>query len=111
MENTAFLEELKNLTTQEDIISVGREVNELSAKFEDYVIEEERKLQIAQMDAEEKGEEIPEKPELTQLKEAFKEEVRTFREKRKTLIDAKNAEETTNLSKKKALINKLRETI
>lgn len=111
MESTAFLEELKTLTSQEDLISAGREVNELSSKFEDYVIEEERKLQIAQLDAREKGEEIPENPELNQLKEAFREELKSFREKRKALLDARNTEETTNLSRKKALINKLRDII
>ena len=111
MESTAFLEELKALTSQEDLISAGREVNELNTRFEDYVIEEERKLQIALLDAEEKGEEIPENLELVQLKEAFREELKAFREKRKTLVDAKNAEESTNLAKKRTLINKLRETI
>lgn len=111
MESTAFLEELKTLASQEDLISAGREVNELSARFEDYVIEEERKLQIAQMDAEEKGEELPENPELVKLKEAFRGALKDFREKRKAVLDSKNAEETTNLSRKKALINKLRETI
>lgn len=111
MESTAFLEELNALVSQEDLISAGREVNELSARFEDYVIEEERKLQIAQLDAEEKGEEIPENSELVKLKESFREVLKDFREKRKAVIDSKNAEEITNLSKKKALINKLRETI
>lgn len=111
MESTAFLEELKGLTSREDLISAGREVNELSTRFEDYVIEEERKLQIAQMDATEKGEEIPENLELVNLKKAFKEELMGFRAKRKTLLEAKNAEETTNLSKKKVLITQLRETI
>lgn len=115
MESTAFLDELKALTSQEDLISVGREVNELSARFEDYVIEEERKLQIAQMDAEEKGE-VPiavetENSELAKLKEAFKEELKSFREKRKAVVDSKNAEEATNLFKKKVLINKLRDVI
>lgn len=111
MESTAFLEELKALTSQEDLISAGREVNELNARFEDYVIEEERKLQIAQLDAEEKGEEIPENPELATLKEAFREVTKEFREKRKAIIESKNAEESVNLSKKKAIINKLREVI
>lgn len=111
MESTAFLEELKALTSQEDLILAGREVNELNTRFEDYMIEEERKLQIAQLDAQEKGEEIPENLELIKLKEAFREELKAFREKRKTVLDAKNAEESTNLSKKKTLINKLRETI
>lgn len=111
MESTAFLEELKALTSQEDLISAGREVNELNARFEDYVIEEERKLQIAQLDAEEKGEEIPENPELVKLKEAFREETKAFREKRKAIIESKNAEESANLSKKKAIITKLRAVI
>lgn len=111
MESTAFLEELKALASQEDLISAGREVNELSARFEDYVIEEERKLQVAQLDAREKGEEIPENTELIKLKEEFREVLRAFREKRKALIDSKNAEESTNLSKKKSLIDKLRDTI
>lgn len=111
MESTAFLEELKALTAQEDVISTGREVNELSARFEDYVLEEERKLQIAQMEAHENDAEIPDNTELRQLKHDFYEELKAYREKRKTLIDAKNAVEHTNLSKKKALINKLRDII
>lgn len=111
MESTAFLEELKALTAQEDVISTGREVNELSARFEDYVLEEERKLQIAQMEAHENDAEIPDNTELRQLKHDFYEELKAYREKRKTIIDAKNAVEHTNLSKKKALINKLRDII
>ncbi|MCO5260296.1 MAG: DUF349 domain-containing protein [Crocinitomicaceae bacterium] len=111
MENTAFLDELKALTSQEDIISTGREVNELSARFEDYVLEEERKLQIAQMEAQEKDEETPDNQELKQLKSAFYEELKAYREKRKNVIDSKNAEEQTNLAKKKSLINKLRDII
>ncbi|MEZ4889036.1 MAG: DUF349 domain-containing protein [Crocinitomicaceae bacterium] len=111
MESTAFLEELKTLTAQEDVISTGREVNELSARFEDYVLEEERKLQIAQMEAHENDAEIPDNTELRQLKHDFYEELKAYREKRKTIIDAKNAVEHTNLSKKKALINKLRDII
>ena len=76
MESTAFLEKLKELTSQEDVLLAGREVNELGGRFEDYMIEEERKLQIAQLDAQEKGEEVPEKPELAALKEAFHTELK-----------------------------------
>lgn len=111
MEGSAFLEELKNLISQENLIAVGREVNELSAKFEDYVYEEERKLQVAQMDAEEQGLEIPENPQLIQLKESFKTILFDYRTKKKALIETKNAEESRNLSKKNALINQLRDTI
>lgn len=111
MENTAFLEELKNLTSSEELISINREVNELRTKFEDYVIEEERKLQIAQLDAQEKGEPIPENLELVNLKEAFFNELTSFKEKRKVLVDAKNAEEAANLAKKTGLVKKLRDII
>lgn len=111
MERAAFLEELKVLMSNEDLLSVSREVNELSVRFEDYMIEEERKLQIAQMDAEEKGESKPEDLELMQLKETFKAELKEYRDKRKVLIDTKNAEEEGNLAKKNALIKRLRDVI
>src|SRR5690606_9031351 len=90
---------------------VGREVNELNARFEDFVIEEERKLQIAQLDAQEKGEEIPENLELAKLKAEFRDELRAYREKRKALLDAKNLEESQNLAKKRSLIKRLTDTI
>jgi len=111
MENTAFLEELKTLTSNENLISINREVNELKTKFEDYVIEEERKLQIAQLDAQEKGEEIPENLELVNLKDAFYVELNDFKERRKVLVAAKNEMQLENLKKKKGLIAKLREII
>lgn len=111
MENTAFLDELKALTASEDLLAVSREVNELSAHFEDYMIEQERLLQVAQLEAQERGEEVPENPTLFDLKQAFFEELKQYREKKKTVLDQKNAEEETNLIKKKALIQRLRDVI
>lgn len=111
MENTAFLEELKAFTAQENLISINREVNELRTKFEDYVIEEERKLQIAQLDAQDKGEEIPENLELATLKEDFHAELKDFKERRKVVVEARNAEQTANLAKKNAMIARLRTII
>lgn len=111
MENTAFLEELKALTAQENLISINREVNELRTKFEDYVIEEERKLQIAQLDAQDKGEAIPENLELATLKEDFHAELKDFKERRKVVVEAKNAEQSENLAKKNAMIARLRTII
>lgn len=111
MENTAFLEELKALTAQENLISINREVNELRTKFEDYVIEEERKLQIAQLDAQDKGEAIPENLELVTLKEDFHAELKDFKERRKVVVEARNAEQTANLAKKNAMIARLRTII
>ena len=111
MEITAFLEELKTLTSQEDLISVAREVNELSTKFEDFVIEEERKLQIAQLEAQEKGEAIPENDELFQVKDEFKTILREYRSQRKIQEDHKKTLESANLSRKRALIERLRDTL
>lgn len=111
MDITAFLEELKALTSKEDLLSVIREVNELSTKFEDYVIEEERKLQIAQLDAQDKGEPIPENDALMQGKEEFKTILREYRSQRKLQEDHKKTLESANLSRKRALIERLRETL
>lgn len=47
MEKTAFIDQLKAYTSQEDVLSVSRDVNELKSKFEDFCIEEERLKQVA----------------------------------------------------------------
>jgi hypothetical protein len=111
MELTAFLEDLKALTSREELISANREVNELRTKFEDYIIEEERKLQVAQLEAQEKGEAIPEQPEFVQMKEDFYAEITFFKGKRKLLVDAKNEVQAANLTKKASMIKRLREII
>ena len=43
MEKQAFLEELKNLVNNEDVFAINRDVNELRTRFDDFIIEEERK--------------------------------------------------------------------
>ncbi|MDX1650947.1 MAG: DUF349 domain-containing protein [Brumimicrobium sp.] len=111
MENNEYILRLKELTDQEDLISIGREVSELRSQFEDYLLEETRKFQIAQLEAEEKGLAFDQEDWITPLKEAFYEIYSPFKDKRKALIDAKRNEEQENLSKKKALINRLREII
>ena len=110
MENNVFIEELKSLTTQEDILAVSRDVNELKTRFEDYILEEERKDQVAQLDAQEKGEEY-EPVDFRPLKEAFYEVYSAYKEKRKVLVDAKNQEEGENLRRKKFLLSKMQEMI
>lgn len=110
MEENKLIEELKGLSQQEDILSVSRDVNELKTRFEDYILEEERKQQIASMEAQEKGEEI-ELIDLKPLKDEFYEIYNDFTEKRKQLRAKKDAEETEHLKQKKALIAKLQEII
>ncbi|MEX1191713.1 MAG: DUF349 domain-containing protein [Brumimicrobium sp.] len=108
MEKRAFIDALTALTEQEDIINTGREVNELRVQFEDYLLEATRKFQISQLEAEEKGETFEEEDWMTPLKEEFYNIYNPFKEKRKALIEAKKAEESENLKKKKALISKLK---
>ena len=38
-----FIEKLTELTENKDLLAVGRDVSELRVKFEDYILEEERK--------------------------------------------------------------------
>ena len=58
MENNTFLEELANLVANENALSVSREVNELKTRFEDFILEEERKFQVKQLEAKERGENV-----------------------------------------------------
>jgi hypothetical protein len=110
MEKNVFIEELETLTAQDDILSVSREVGELKTRFEDYILEEERKDQVAQLEAQEKGEAY-EPIDLSALKEAFYGIYGTYKEKRKQLQDARNHEESENLRRKRFLLSKMQEMI
>lgn len=101
-----FITTLKEFTEQEDVLSVSRNVNELRGKFEDYLLEEERKFQVLVLEAEEKDEPKPEmdgdfgKEEFYVVFDAYKAE-------RKRIIDERNAAEAENLKEKRALIAQL----
>ncbi len=110
MDANAYIEKLKQLAEQEDLLGVNHEVNELRSKFDDYVIEEERKLQVAQLEAEEKGESAPE-ANGDFGKEEFYEIYQTYKSKRKELVDQNKAVELTNLKQKKDLILRLQHVI
>ena len=58
MAHQEYIDQLITLTESEEVLSVSKSVNELRSKFDDYVLEEERKQQIAQIEAEEKNEEF-----------------------------------------------------
>ncbi|RFC55716.1 DUF349 domain-containing protein [Brumimicrobium aurantiacum] len=111
MEKREFIEALKELTEKENVLSTGREVNELRTQFEDYLIEATRQFQIAELEAKDKGEEFTEQDWMTPLKEEFYEIFSPYKEKRKAVIDAKRSEEEENLRKKRALINQLQSVI
>lgn len=110
MENTDFIERLKELTSSEDVLAVSQEVKELRGKFGDYVLEEERKAQVAELEAKERGELIPES-EDDFGKEAFYEVYDAYKIKRKAILDEQKATEEQNLQSKKALIAKLRDVV
>ena len=84
MENTDFIERLKELTSSEDVLAVSQELKELRGKFGDYVLEEERKAQVAELEAKERGEVIPES-EDDFGKEAFYEVYDAYKIKRKAM--------------------------
>lgn len=111
MEKREFIEALEALTNQEDVIQAGRKVNELRTAFEDYILEETRKYQVAELKAKEEEKEFNEEDWITPLKEEFYAIYGPFKEKRKELIDSIRKEEEENLRKKRSLINQLKEVI
>ena len=110
MEKNAFIVELESLVHQEDVLAVGREINELKTRFEDYILEEERKDQIAQIEAQGLGETY-ESADFKPLKDEFYAIYNEFRDRRKVLVEAKNAEENSNLRLKKDLLTRLQHVI
>ena len=119
MEELNFLEQIKTYTESEDALSVSKDVNELRTKFEDYILEEERKVQVSELEAKDNPEtekevaEAAEKKtgELAEMKDAFYEMYQTYKENKKSIIDEKNASEAKNLSEKTALIKRLKEVV
>ena len=111
MEKQTFIEELEALTNHEDLIGVGKELNELRTKFEGYILEETHKFQVAQLKARDRGETIEDNGEITSLKETFYPIFNQIKEKRKAEIIAKKEKEAENLKLKKALISQFKEVI
>ncbi len=110
MESTGFIEQLQELVANEDVLAVSRDVNDLRSKFDDYVLEEERKFQVAQLEAEEKGEDAPVQ-EGDFGKQAFYELFDAYKLKRKSAAEEKKAYELKNLGDKRVLIRRLSEVV
>lgn len=116
MENLNFIEKLNELVANEDVFAAGRNVNELRTKLEDYLLEEERKVQVAELLAKDANESVGQEfidkgEELEKLKNDFYEVYGVFKEKRKAVIEAKNNLESENLGLKRSLIKKLNEVV
>ena len=110
MKNNALIEELIILVQNEDALAVSREINELKTRFDDFILEEERKDQVAFLEAQEK-EEVYEITDFKPLKDEFYGVYNEYKDRRKAVIEAKNAVETENLKLKKTLISRLKEVI
>ena len=108
MEKVKFLENLKTLVENPEVLKVSREVNELKSKFEDFLIEEGRLRQVALLEA---GEPLEENKEIDPIKEEFYEIARVFQMKRKDAVDLKKEVQENNLKTKKSLISQLSEVI
>lgn len=114
MESLNFTEQLKELASSEDVLAVGREVNELRTKFDDYILEEERKIQVDELEAQDANEDIntdDRKAEIAQLKDNFYVLFQAYKDARKVLVDERNAKEEKNLSEKIALTKRLKEIV
>lgn len=114
MEGTAFLDAIDQYLQQEDALAISREVSDLRNSFEDYMIEEERKIQVEELEAQEQQVEIDledRKIAIQKLKEDFRERYNAFKEKRKQQKDAVDTIEAANLGQKRSLIAKLKDLV
>ena len=111
MENNTFLEELANLVANENALSVSREVNELKTRFEDFILEEERKFQVKQLEAKERGENVSLEIAPNPIKDEFYTIYNQYKEKRNKSIADKNAAQEECLRQKRALITKLKAVV
>lgn len=110
MEKASLLESLKNLVQQEDALAVAREVSELRNQFEDVVLEEDRQFQIKQLEAQEKGEPVEERVDDT-VREEFYKLYNEFRDRKSGLQKVKKEAEESNLRRKKALLERLKDVV
>ena len=110
METNPFIQEITLLLQAEDLLNIGKEAQELKVKFDDFILEEERKEQFNQLNAVESGEQYEAK-DFTELKDAFYVQYNAFKTKRNEQKTLKEVLEKENLRHKKSLIEKLQEVI
>lgn len=110
METNPFISELAVLLNQEEVLHLGRDAQELKTRFDDFILEEERKDQVNSLNAVERGETY-ESQDFSPLKQAFYELYEAFKIKRNQQKTLKEALEKENLKLKRSLIEKLQEVI
>ena len=111
MEKQTFLDELKALVANEDKLSIGRDVNELRTRFDDFVLEDERKKQVAVLEAKENGENVEFEREEDPIRNEFYEVYKEFKSAWSLALDSKKAIQSENLKLKRSLIARLKDLI
>jgi hypothetical protein len=110
METNPFLSELSALINQEEVLNLGREAQDIKSRFDDFMLEEERKDQVNALNAAETGE-VYENQDFSTLKQAFYDLYDAFKNKRNQQKVLKDALEKENLKLKRSLIERLQEVI
>ncbi len=111
MEKREFIDSLTKLVSNEDVLSVSREVKDLQIQFEDYILEVERQEQISKLEAQEREENFEEADWIYPLKEEFYNIYSTYQDKRKAIIEAERKEQNENLLIKRSLIARFKEIV
>ena len=110
MEPLSFIDSIKKMLQEEDLIFLGRDAQELRGKFYDFILEQERQEQVKQLEAKEKGDDYS-PISFVDYKDTFKNLFQTFQEKRKKQLELIKILEQENLKQKKDLIEKLKTVI
>jgi hypothetical protein len=110
METNPFVSELSALINQEEVLNLGREAQDIKTRFDDFMLEEERKDQVNALNAAETGE-VYENQDFSPLKQAFYDLYDAFKNKRNQQKVLKEALEKENLKLKRSLIERLQEVI
>jgi hypothetical protein len=110
METNPFVSELSALINQEEVLNLGREAQDIKTRFDDFMLEEERKDQVNALNAAETGE-VYENQDFSTLKQAFYYLYDAFKNKRNQQKVLKDALEKENLKLKRSLIERLQQVI
>jgi len=110
MEKVSFIESIEKMIEQEDLISLGRDAQDIRGKFYDFILEQERQEQVKELEAREKGSEYT-PLKFENEKDAFKSAFQIFQTKRKKQLEIVKILEEENLKQKRSLIEKLKQVI
>ena len=106
---TEIIEKLEALIAQDELINLGEEFKALNDQFFKIINEESRQFEVEKLERIEAGEKPEDiQPVVDPAIEKFKSLAADFKTKRHEEVEKVKAEETANLSQKKALIQELK---